>query len=112
MWASGSVDRVALPWLEELMTLHLSKPLKNDHIIKGLEARIEVSLKEDLAQIAFLSIRPDLISKSRLKAEINYNKEGLILNLRGKDISQLRAGMNSYLRLIGMIVELFEVLKE
>lgn len=90
------------------MMLHRPKPPKKGYLIKGLEARIETSLEKDLAQIACLALKPDLISRSRLRVEITHDKDRLTLNLKGGDISQLRAGMNSYLRLIGMIVRLYK----
>ncbi|MCP8323950.1 MAG: hypothetical protein L6N96_07240 [Candidatus Methylarchaceae archaeon HK02M2] len=94
------------------MTLLRSKSPKKGYIIKGLEARIEAKLDKDLAQITHLAFEPDLLSKSRLKVEIVHNEGRLILNIKGGDISQLRAGINSYLRLIGMIVKLFEGVKK
>jgi len=83
-----------------------SKPSKRECLIRGCEARIEASLEEDWAQIACLSLKPDLISKSRLSVNITHDKDRLILNFEGEDISQLRAGINAYLRLIGMITKL------
>jgi tRNA threonylcarbamoyladenosine modification (KEOPS) complex Pcc1 subunit len=80
--------------------------LKKRSVIKGLEARIEANLGEDLAKIANLALKPEIekAPRSRFIIRISHYKGKLILNLSGKDISQLRAMANSYLRLIGAII--------
>jgi tRNA threonylcarbamoyladenosine modification (KEOPS) complex Pcc1 subunit len=81
--------------------------VKKENIISGLEAKIETILREDLARVAYLALKPDLdkAPKSNLLANISYDKDKLIINIRGDDISQLRAGINSYLRLINVIIK-------
>jgi tRNA threonylcarbamoyladenosine modification (KEOPS) complex Pcc1 subunit len=81
-----------------------SPQVRKGKIIKGLEAKIEVSL-EDLAKVAYFALKPDIdkAPKSSLLVNISYDKDKLIINLRGDDTSQLRAGINSYLRLINVI---------
>lgn len=83
-------------------------------MIEGLEAKIEASLGEDLARIAYLALKPDLdkAPKSRFMVNIFHDEDRLIINLKGDDISQLRALINSYLRLINVISNTIEYLKE
>ena len=83
-------------------------------MIEGLEARIEASLGEDLARIAYLALKPDLdkAPKSRFMVNISRDEDKLIINLKGDDISQLRALVNSYLRLMNVILNTIDYLKE
>jgi tRNA threonylcarbamoyladenosine modification (KEOPS) complex Pcc1 subunit len=83
-------------------------------MIKGLETRIEASLGKDLARIAYSALKPDLdkAPKSRFIVSIFRDEDKLIMNLKGDDISQLRALVNSYLRLINLISNVIDCLKE
>ncbi|MCP8318026.1 MAG: CTAG/PCC1 family protein [archaeon] len=93
---------------------HRSNQLKRENIIEGLEAKIEVNLEEDLARIAYLALKPDLdkAPKSSFMINISHDEDRLVINLRGDDMSQLRALINSYLRLINVILNTIEYLKE
>ncbi|MGQ9468897.1 MAG: KEOPS complex subunit Pcc1 [Nitrososphaerales archaeon] len=91
----------------------LSSQLKRE-LIEGLEARIEASLGEDLAKIAYLALKPDLdkAPKSSFTVNIFHDEDKLVINLKGDDISQLRALINSYLRLMSVILNTINYLKE
>ncbi len=91
-----------------------SSRLKGENIIEGLEAKIEAILGEDLAKIAYLALKPDLdkAPKSSFMINISHDEDKLIINLRGDDMSQLRALINSYLRLINVIINTINYLKE
>lgn len=91
-----------------------SSQIKRENIIEGLEAKIEASLGEDLAKIAYLALKPDLdkAPKSSFIVNISYDEDKLVINLRGDDTSQLRALINSYLRLINVILNTIDYLKE
>ncbi len=83
-------------------------------MIEELEAKIEASLGEDLARIAYLALKPDLdkAPKSRFTVNIFCDEDRLIIDLRGDEISQLRALINSYLRLINVVLNTIDYLKE
>ena len=83
-------------------------------MIEGLEAKIEASLGEDLARIAYSALKPDLdkAPRSRFMINISHDEDKLIINLKGEDISQLRALINSYLRLMNVISNTIDHLKE
>lgn len=91
-----------------------SNEIKIRNMIEGLEARIEASLGEDLAKIAYLSLKPDLdkAPKSRFMVNISHDEDKLVVDLKGDDVSQLRALINSYLRLINVISNTIKYLKE
>ncbi|MCP8313365.1 MAG: hypothetical protein H3Z53_03180 [archaeon] len=93
---------------------HRSSQLKKENIIEGLEANIEAILGEDLARIAYLALKPDLDKalKSSIVINIFHDEDKLVINLKGDDISQLRALINSYLRLINVILNTINYLKE
>jgi len=93
---------------------HRSSQLKRENIIEGLEAKIEVNLEEDLARIACLALKPDLdkAPKSSFTINISHDEDRLVINLRGDDMSQLRALINSYLRLINVILNTINYLRE
>ncbi|MEM3437067.1 MAG: KEOPS complex subunit Pcc1 [Nitrososphaerales archaeon] len=83
-------------------------------MINELDAKIEVNLEEDLAKIAYFALKPDIdkAPKSNLLVKISYDKDKLIINLKGDDISRLRAGINSYLRLINVIINTINSLRK
>jgi len=92
----------------------LSSQLKRGNVIEGLEAKIEASLGKDLARIAYLALKPDLdkAPKSNFIVDISCDEDNLVINLKVDDISQLRSGINSYLRLINVILNTISSLKE
>ncbi|MEM3383221.1 MAG: KEOPS complex subunit Pcc1 [Nitrososphaerales archaeon] len=75
-------------------------------MINEIDAKIEVNLGNDLAKIAYYALKPDIdkAPKSNLLIKSSYDKDKLIISIKGEDISRLRAGMNSYLRLINLII--------
>lgn len=88
--------------------------LKKGNMINYLDTKIEVNLEEDLAKVAYFALKPDLdkAPKSNLLVRISYDRDKLMINLKGNDISQLRAGINSYLRLINVIINTINSLRE
>ncbi|NWG08906.1 MAG: hypothetical protein HXX80_01095 [Nitrososphaerales archaeon] len=60
-----------------------------------------------MAKIAHLALKPEIekAPRSRFIVKISHDRGKLVLNLRGKEISQLRAMTNSYVRIIGAITK-------
>ena len=73
------------------------------HAIVRLNFSSEKQLKVVLG-----ALRPETetSSTSRSKVHMNSEAQSLVLEFRAKDTSALRAAMNSYLRLIGVAMNL------
>lgn len=73
-------------------------------------ADIEVSFPDkDSTEVAYLAVLPELPTSSRGRAKTILIKRGRILNLRveAKDITALRAIINTYLRWFKLIQNLY-----
>ncbi|MEJ2271713.1 MAG: KEOPS complex subunit Pcc1 [Candidatus Bathyarchaeota archaeon] len=74
--------------------------------------RIDFSSKKAL-KVVLDSLRPEteISSTKRSEIQMRAEKQCLILEFRAKDTSALRASMNSYLRLIGVAMNLQNLTK-
>ncbi len=71
--------------------------------------RAEISI-EGVDDAIFRSIKPEE-KRSISKAKLYQSGEKLVLEIEAEDVSDLRAAINSWLRLIKMCVEVEEVLE-
>ena len=69
--------------------------------------RLNFSTEKQL-QVVLQALKPETqtSSSSRSKTEMTTEGKNLVLNFTASDTSALRASMNSYLRLIGMAMNL------
>ena len=82
---------------------------------KSAEALIQIDLKSKIqAKLAFESLKPEtLVSlSSRSKAKLSLKGKTLILTIYAKDVTALRATINSYCRFIASITKVLELLSE
>lgn len=65
-------------------------------------------------KVVLEALRPEIETSvtSRSKVQMKAEGSGLILNFRAKDTSALRAALNSYLRLIGVAMNLQKLTEE
>lgn len=76
--------------------------------VVGAQALIEVHLDERIAEIVARTLGPELGESIRTTS----CRDGVVMELRAGDLSQLRAEVNSYLRLLGLVVNLLTMLKD
>jgi tRNA threonylcarbamoyladenosine modification (KEOPS) complex Pcc1 subunit len=69
--------------------------------------RLNFSTEKQL-QVVLQALKPETqtTSSSRSKVEMTTENQNLVLNFMATDTSALRAAMNSYLRLIGVAMDL------
>ena len=69
--------------------------------------RLNFSTEKQL-QVVLQALKPETqtTSSSRSKVEMTTENQSLVLNFMATDTSALRAAMNSYLRLIGVAMDL------
>lgn len=69
--------------------------------------RLNFSSEKQL-QVVLQALKPETEASSTSRSEVHMTVEGqgLVLDFRAKDTSALRASMNSYLRLIGVAMDL------
>jgi KEOPS complex subunit Pcc1 len=69
--------------------------------------RLNFSSEKQL-QVVLQALKPETETSStrRSKVQMTTEGQGLVLDFRAKDTSALRASMNSYLRLIGVAMNL------
>ena len=69
--------------------------------------RLNFSTEKQL-QVVLQALKPETqtTSSSRSKVEMTTENQSLVLNFMATDTSALRAAMNSYLRLIGVAMNL------
>ncbi|MFO7966967.1 MAG: KEOPS complex subunit Pcc1 [Archaeoglobaceae archaeon] len=70
--------------------------------------RAEFTLKGKEPHLIYESLK---IETSSRKANIYLREDGLIINLRTDDVTELRAAINGWLRLIKMCEKMLEVLE-
>ena len=65
-------------------------------------------LSEKQLKVVLQALKPETETSSTSRSEVQMTVEGrgLILDFRAKDTSALRAAINSYLRLIGVAMDL------
>lgn len=69
--------------------------------------RLNFSSEKQL-HVVLQALKPETETSSTGRSEVHMTVEeqGLVLNFRAKDTSALRAAINSYLRLIGVAMDL------
>jgi KEOPS complex subunit Pcc1 len=69
--------------------------------------RLNFSSEKQL-QVVLQALKPETETSSTRRSKVNMATEGqgLVLDFRAKDTSALRASINSYLRLIGVAMNL------
>ena len=77
-----------------------------------VSANIEITLSDEIINIVKESLLPETETPSsdRSSVELNIVDGGLMLVFNASDISALRAAMNSYLRWIQGIINMFNVI--
>ncbi len=76
------------------------------------EILIEIPCSERMGTIFIKSLKKEVeISKGRQQIDINYD-ESLIINIKTQDLVSLRAGVNTYLRLVLLILQITRWLNE
>ena len=76
-------------------------------MIRCMQATIEIS---GCSEKIFRAIKPEE-DKALSKAKVYQSGDKLVVEIEADDVSDLRAAVNSWLRLIKMCIELEEVLK-
>jgi len=72
--------------------------------------RLKFSSEKQL-QVVLQALKPEIDTSSthRSKVHLTTENQSLVLDFRTKDTSALRASMNSYLRLIGVAINLQKI---
>ena len=75
--------------------------------------RLNFSSEKQL-KVVLEALKPEIETSvaSRSKVDMKAKGQGLILEFRAKDTSALRASLNSYLRLIGVAMNLQKITEE
>lgn len=81
-----------------------------------MKAKATVRLRfatEEQLQMVLNALRPEVRNPATRRAETVLEREGdsLVLNVEADDTVALRASLNAYLRWIGSILDVHEVLK-
>jgi len=79
-----------------------------------MKARAVVRLKfssQKQLQVVMASLKPETDNSTTSRSDVRLNADGLclVLDFRATDTSALRAAMNSYLRLVGVAMNLHEL---
>lgn len=69
-----------------------------------ISANIKLKVKDPKS--LYKALEPDIEKTKQFNVEIKPKENLLSLNVKAKDISAMRAALNSYLRLISVIEEL------
>ena len=83
--------------------------LSGEKFIKNIEASVEIHPKH-LITVISKALKPDFKKDFRfdINLKVTYKEKKIILSLKGKEVSQIRASINSNLRLIGILKTLRE----
>ena len=78
-----------------------------------VEVNVEIKLSEETIKVVMESLIPETLTPSsdRSSVELDILDGGLMIVFRASDISALRAAMNSYLRWIQGIINMFNVIE-
>ena len=80
----------------------------------GALANVEVELKdEEMCEVVYKALLPETMSKvtERSKASVRRLGAKIFLTIHAKDTTALRAAMNSYLRFLKVVIDLYDNLK-
>ncbi|MEM1574423.1 MAG: KEOPS complex subunit Pcc1 [Nitrososphaerota archaeon] len=83
-------------------------------MIKKAKAKIIFNIPEKEASIILKSLLPEIMNPATNRSKINLlirNGE-LLMDIEAKDMTALRAALNSYIRWINMIIETLGVIEE
>ena len=64
-------------------------------------AKLKIGLKDPKS--AYESLKPEIEETSRFKVQLKAHSSYIELNVKAKDITALRASLNTYLRLLRLI---------
>ena len=95
-WVYGGVLNVNTPLQAELMTS-----------AKSLNATIEIRTKN--SKIVFSALKPDMIYSNERNTNITIAGNTVIITITSDQISDLRASLNSYLRLLRTAVSCLDL---
>ena len=89
-----------------MMLQYRNSPNLKKEFIKNIEASVEI-YPNHLIRVMRKALKPDFKKDSRLQIDlkVTYKEKKIILSLKGKEISQIRASINSNLKLIGLILK-------
>ena len=78
-----------------------------------VEVNVEIKLSEETIKVVMESLIPETLTPSsdRSSVALDILDGGLMIVFRASDISALRAAMNSYLRWIQGIINMFNVIE-
>jgi len=87
------------------MLRYPSSPNLKKEFITKIEVSVEIH-QSDLIRVISNALRPDFRKDYRLhiNLKVSHKEKKIILSLKGKEVSQIRASINSNLRLIGLIL--------
>jgi KEOPS complex subunit Pcc1 len=81
-------------------------------ILQGVEIQLEVELDSPKeAEIVYEALKPEIISSnsSQSRSWMKLTDRKLILDIRARDSTSLRASINSYLRWINLSCQILEL---
>jgi len=75
-------------------------------LLRGIEAEVSTTVDAKRAQALHRSLKPEVVRSSKIgELRLSLSEEGPIFAIRAKEISKIRAGISSYLRLIKAAIE-------
>ncbi|MCS7116461.1 MAG: KEOPS complex subunit Pcc1 [Nitrososphaerota archaeon] len=77
--------------------------------IKKIEVEISVKLDEAYLESVYRALMPEVVVKRSTELKVNKEGDKLWLYINGDSISQIRAVINSYLRLIKVANEVLSI---
>ena len=88
------------------MLRYPSSPNLKKEFIKKIEVSVEIH-PSHLIRVISNALKPDFKFDFRMhiNLKVSYKEKKIILSLKGKEVSQIRASINSNLRLIGLILK-------
>ncbi|MHA1506690.1 MAG: KEOPS complex subunit Pcc1 [Candidatus Asgardarchaeia archaeon] len=80
----------------------------------GALAKVEIEMEnKEICDVAYKALLPETRSRvtERSKASIKKLGAKIFLTIRAKDTTALRAAMNSYLRFLKVVIDLYDNLR-
>jgi tRNA threonylcarbamoyladenosine modification (KEOPS) complex Pcc1 subunit len=76
-------------------------------------SKILIEIPEEFSEVICSSLRPEseMPSSSRSHVNIHIQEEGILLTIKASDTTAMRAAINSYLRWIMGILNMFNEIK-
>jgi tRNA threonylcarbamoyladenosine modification (KEOPS) complex Pcc1 subunit len=87
--------------------------MSSQNFYHRVEANVKIKLSEETVKIVIESLIPETLTPSsdRSSIELNILNDGLMMFFSASDTSALRAAMNSYLRWVQGIINMFNVIE-